>query len=183
METRTTFNRHLKKDVLLILLSVLVAVAVSKNGLLSQVLQVSAEIEFVGALMAGILFTSLFTTPLAIAIFLSLAPEMNFIAMVSVGALGALIGDLFLFGLIRHTFAADMEYLLNRRSYRRYAALLHRRMFRWLIPFVGALIIASPLPDELGIGLMGVSNMKVSTLAAISFVMNAVGIALVSLAA
>jgi len=183
MESKATFKHHLKKDILLILISILVSVAITKSGILSDVLLLSVEIEFIGAFVAGILFTSLFTTPLAVAVFLSLVPEMNFFAVVGIGALGALLGDLFLFGLIRHTFAADMEYLLNRRSYRRYTALLHRRMFRWLLPFIGALIIASPLPDELGIGLMGVSSMKVSTLMGISFTMNAFGIALISLAA
>jgi len=183
METRATFNRHLKKDLLLILVSVLGAIAISKSGLLADVLQVSVEVEFLGAFVAGILFTSLFTTPLAAAIFLALAPEMSTPVLVIVGASGALLGDLFLFGLIRHTFAADVEYLLRSRSHRRYFALFHRRMFRWIIPFVGAIIIASPLPDELGIALMGVSDMKISTLATISFVMNALGIALVSLAA
>ncbi len=183
METKAVFNSHLKKDIFLVLASVLVAVAISKSGLLSELFKVSIEIEFISALLAGVLFTSLFTTPLAIAVFLSLAPEMNPFVLVVVGASGALIGDLILFGLIRHTFTADVEYLLRSRSYRRYTALLHRRMFRWLIPFVGAVIIASPLPDELGIALMGVSNMKVSTLMMISFAMNAFGITLISLAA
>ena len=183
METRATFNRHLKKDLLLILVSVLGAIAISKSGLLADVLQVSVAVEFLGAFVAGLLFTSLFTTPLAAAIFLALAPEMSTPVLVIVGASGALLVDLFLFGLIRHTFAADVEYLLRSRSHRRYFALFHRRMFRWIIPFVGAIIIASPLPDELGIALMGVSDMKISTLATISFVMNALGIALVSLAA
>ena len=183
METRTAFNHHVKKDILFILISVLISILISKSGLLSQTLLFSVEVEFIAALVAGVLFTSLFTTPFAVAIFVALAPEIQPLVLIFLGASGALIGDLFLFGLIRHTFAADVDYLLRSRSYRRYTALLHRRMFRWLIPFVGALIIASPLPDELGIALMGVANMKVSTLMLISFTMNAFGIALVTLAA
>ena len=183
METKKTFKRHLRKDVLLFFISIVVAIAIHKSGILEYILLLSAESEYLGALVAGMLFTSLFTTPLAITIFLSLAPEMNVLALVVTGALGALLGDLILFTLIRHTFTGDVEYLLNQRSYRRYTAVLHRRVFRWVIPFVGALIIASPLPDELGITLMGVSHMNASTLAAISFIMNSLAIASISLIA
>ena len=62
-------------------------------------------------------------------------------------------------------------------KYKRFFAVFHRRMFRWVLPFVGALIIASPFPDEIGLGLMGLSRMRVRDLMIISFVMNAIGIA------
>ncbi|KKW19382.1 MAG: hypothetical protein UY63_C0015G0023, partial [Parcubacteria group bacterium GW2011_GWA2_51_10] len=72
------------------------------------------------------------------------------------------------------------DYLLSTHKYRRFGAIFKRRMFRWAIPFVGALIIASPLPDELGITLMGVSKMRASSLVAISYVMNSLGIAVIA---
>jgi hypothetical protein len=41
---------------------------------------------------------------------------------------------------------------------------------------LGAFIIASPLPDELGLTLMGMSKVRLAVLVPVSFVMNAVGI-------
>src|SRR3989338_4084785 len=109
METRVAFNHHVKKDILFILISVLASILISKSGILAQTLLLSVEIEFIAALVAGVLFTSLFTTPFAVAIFVALAAEMDPFVLILVGASGALIGDLFLFGLIRHTFAADVD--------------------------------------------------------------------------
>ena len=100
-----------------------------------------------------------------------------------VGGLGAVLGDLILFGLVRHSMREDVEHLVSLPRYRRFFAIFHRRMFRWILPFVGALIIASPFPDELGIALMGVTRMKPLTLIGISYVMNAIGIAIIGLAA
>ena len=177
------FHRRLKRDALIIGLSIVAAVYTSKSGAMDAVFLVSPESELIGIFIAGLLFTSLFTTPIAIAMFVSIAPEVNIAVMALLGATGSIIGDLVLFGLIRHTFREDVEHLLSLRKLHRIVAIFHRRMFRWILPFVGALIIASPLPDELGIGLLGVSRMKASTLMLVSYVMNTIGIFLIGLAA
>ncbi len=184
MESKATFKRHLKRDLTLIVLSSLAAILISKSGFFEYLFGFNVQSEYIAAFIAGICFTSFFTTPLAIAMFISIAPEMNLPVMVFIGATGAVLGDLFLFGLIRNTFADDVAYLLGKkRVHSRFAAAFQRRVFRWVLPFVGALIIASPLPDELGITLMGVSTMKVRVLVPISFAMNALGIALIGLLA
>jgi hypothetical protein len=177
------FRYKIAKDLFILGASVIVAIALSKSGLISNVFWVSGQSELIGAFLAGILFTSLFTTPIAIAMFISLSPVLNPVVMALVGACGAVIGDLALFGLIRYTFSRDVEHVLAQSGLKRFTATFHRRMFRWVLPFVGALIIASPLPDELGIGLIGVSRTNVRTLVSISFVMNALGIVLIGLAA
>jgi len=51
--------------------------------------------------------------------------------------------------------------------------------FTWLIPIAGAFIIASPLPDEIGISLMGLSKVKNWHFILITFLLNAIGIFLV----
>lgn len=183
MVSKTTFHRRLKRDAIIIVLSIIAAIYASKSGAVDTVFLVSPESVLIGTFLAGLLFTSLFTTPIAIAMFVSISPETNIVVMALLGAAGSVIGDLLLFGLIRHTFRDDVEHLLSIRKLHRIVAIFHRRMFRWVLPFVGALIIASPLPDELGIGLMGVSRMKASTLIAVSYVMNTIGIFLIGLAA
>ena len=57
------------------------------------------------------------------------------------------------------------------------------KFFRWLTFLVGGLIIASPLPDELGISILGFSKMKVSWFIAISLVFNFIGILLIGVVA
>ena len=45
---------------------------------------------------------------------------------------------------------------------------------------LGAAIIASPLPDEIGLSLMGMSKTRVAVLIPVSFAMNALGICLLA---
>lgn len=184
MLSKKKFRSHVRRDLLLFALSTIAAILLSQMGVLEQLFHLNVKSEYIAAFIAGILFTSFLTTPFAIATFLSLAPEMNVPLMVLIGASGAVFGDLFLFGIIRNTFKEDLDYLVKKEKIgQRFKAVFQRRAFRWIIPFVGALIIASPLPDELGIALMGVSSMRVHVLLPISFAMNALGISLVALIA
>ena len=54
--------------------------------------------------------------------------------------------------------------------------LIHTKYFSWTLPVLGAVIIASPLPDEMGVGLMGISKLKTSQFILLSFVLNSIGI-------
>ena len=87
-----------------------------------------------------------------------------------------MFGDVLLFLFIRDTLATDLKEILRTSSYRRFIAHFHGGALRWISPVIGALIIASPLPDELGIGLMGLSRLKSIYMIPISFAMNFLGI-------
>ncbi len=133
--------------------------------------------------VSGIFFTSLFTTPISIIAFVQIAHTANILSMAFYGALGAVVGDLVLFIFIKDKLAEDVSYLLQARKYKKFLTIFKHRIFRWLTPLVGAIVIASPLPDEVGIAIMGLSKMKVGVLIPISFVMNFIGILLIGLAA
>lgn len=175
------FRNRLMRDALIILMSILIAITLSKSGFLSEFFLVNAESRIVGSFFAGVFFTSFFTSPLAFATFATLAPSMNVLLMALIGGMGAVLGDLVIFGLLRYAFRQDIEHVMSVPRYKRFFAIFHRRMFRWVLPFIGAIFIASPLPNEVGLGLMGVSRMSVRNLIAISFSMNTIGILLIGL--
>ncbi|HEY4478659.1 MAG TPA: hypothetical protein VI775_02350, partial [Candidatus Paceibacterota bacterium] len=52
----------------------------------------------------------------------------------------------------------------------------HFGFLKWLSPLIGAFIIASPLPDELGVALLGMSKIRIAVLIPLSFTMNILGI-------
>ncbi len=54
--------------------------------------------------------------------------------------------------------------------------LFHTPYFAWFIPIIGAVIIASPLPDEIGVSILGISKMKNWKFLLLSFFLNTVGI-------
>ena len=48
--------------------------------------------------------------------------------------------------------------------------------FAWVLPVVGAIVIASPLPDEAGVSMLGLSKIKQWQFFMLAFVLNSVGI-------
>jgi hypothetical protein len=48
-----------------------------------------------------------------------------------------------------------------------------------MLPVIGAIIIASPLPDEVGISLMGLSKISTPKFIFISYILNSIGLFLI----
>jgi hypothetical protein len=93
------------------------------------------------------------------------------------------VGDYIIFVFIRDRISDDVAYFLARTGTPRFFKLFHRKAFRRLLPFVGGLIIASPLPDELGLALLGAAKMRTRNFILLSFCFNTAGILLIGLAA
>jgi len=166
-----------------IVLSVLVAFILVRLGVANKIVSLSTEGKILGSFLSGVFFTSAFTiSPASIAIAL-LSRTTPIFVLAFCGACGAVVGDMILFFLVRDKFAGDLETALHHYHDKKLTRFLHRKFFRWLTPLVGALVIASPLPDELGITMMGVSKIRTWTLVGISFSMNFLGILLVALVA
>lgn len=170
---------RLRRDKALILWSIIIAAALSYYGIFHALIEASMQYLMFANLMAGVMFTSLFTLAPATVAFIELSEVQPLMPIVIAGASGAVLGDLFLYLFVRDTISDDIALMMSRRWRHRLGALLHHRALSWAVPIVGALIIASPLPDELGIALMGLSKTRLVVLLPISFCMNALGIALI----
>lgn len=129
-----------------------------------------------GSFIAGMGFTSLFTLAPASIVLIEIAKVSSPFAAACIGAAGAVVGDLLLFMFVRNSVSDGATMLLNKPMRRRLRYLLHHRLLHWVLPITGAIIIASPLPDELGLALMGFSRMNISVFIPISYVMNFLGI-------
>jgi hypothetical protein len=57
------------------------------------------------------------------------------------------------------------------------------RFCHWLPLFVGGIILASPLPDEVGVSILGVAKMRPSRFMLMSFFFNSIGILVIGLIA
>jgi uncharacterized membrane protein YeaQ/YmgE (transglycosylase-associated protein family) len=128
-------------------------------------------------------FTSVFTTAIATVILGEIAQEQNIFLTAVLGGAGAVIGDFIIFRFMRDHLAGDFDGFLKASKLRRWRLILHRGFFRWLFLFIGAMIIASPLPDELGLAFMGFSKMRTTPFLVTSFVLNTLGILVIGLVA
>jgi len=126
--------------------------------------------------VAGVFFTSIFTTVFATVVFAEIAQDNSLVLTAVFGGAGALLGDYIIFRFVRDTLLEDIRGLLQISHVDRFAEIFRLHLFRFLAPFFGAVIIASPLPDELGVALLGLSEMSSKKFALFSFVLNTVGI-------
>lgn len=173
-------GNHIFQDIGLIALSILIAVILVKTGVLTQLLLTTEKVELIGSFISGAFFTSIFTTAPAMAALGQISLAQGIFATALVGAAGSVIGDLVIFRFVRNRFAEHIEELLQHtHPIRRAHVLFKRRIFRWFTFLVGGLILASPLPDELGIAVLGFSKMRFKYFVALSFAFNFFGILLI----
>ncbi len=177
-------NNFLLQGVAIIVLSIMVAVILVKTGVFINILTSSRELGWLGSFIAGIFFTSVFTTAPAIVTLGEIAQAGSVLSTAFFGAMGAAIGDLIIFRFMRDRFSAHlMELMRHIGGSRRLKAVFKLKLFQWFTFLVGGLIIASPLPDELGISFFAFSKIRSSLFIPISFTFNFFGILLIGLIA
>ena len=163
-------------DVVIIAIGIALTIILSKTGVIDSFIYAFRNYSIFASFLAGIFFTSTFTIAPASVALVRIAEYAPLPSVALWGALGAMFGDLILFFFIRDRFSKDLMQVLNRSTARHILHSFHFGFLKWLSPLLGALIIASPLPDELGLTLLGMSKVKVYVLMPVSFIMNAIGI-------
>lgn len=171
--------KHALRDLLLIFSSIFLAIVLAKLDFVEGVLAFSENIRIAGSFFAGLFFTSLFTTVPAIVVLGEISRQEPIFRVAFLGALGALCGDGLIFYFFRNHVANDLDALIKRTKHRPWGSVLKSRTAGWVSTLAGALIIASPLPDELGIAMMGLSRINFKVFVPVSFSFNFLGIVLI----
>lgn len=169
-------KKPLLRDLIIIGLSILVAVLIKETGVLPPLLLAAQKMKFLGNFLAGMFFVSVFTFAPALVALTEIVKTSSPVVVSFYGAAGALLGDFLIFRFIRDSLSENLLYLIKRKRVDRLSFSLKSRPLGWLGPLVGAIIIASPLPDEIGIALMGFSKLKSSIFVPLSFILNFLGI-------
>ncbi len=135
------------------------------------------DFGYYGTFLAGIFFTYGFTAAPATAVLLILAKEQNILLAGFIAGFGALAGDLIIFNFIRHSFADEIDKLSKEKAITRFNNKIPGLLTKYLILITAGFIIASPLPDEIGVSLLAASS-SISTrlFSIISYTLNTIGI-------
>ncbi len=164
------------KKLLLLLLTFAVAYLIFSEGRSLFIQQLLLQAGYLGTFIAGVLFVYGFTAAPATAILLILAQQQNILLAGLVGGFGALIGDLLIFQFIRHSFSDEIKELSEEPIFKEIQARVPPVIRNYLAPVLGGIIIASPLPDEIGIPLLATTTISARTFAILSFLLNTAGI-------
>ena len=182
--SRIRNHAPLTHDVGIVVLSILVALVLVRTDALVSILTSTQELEFLGSFIAGMFFTSIFTTAPAIVTLGEIAQANNLYLTAILGGLGAVVGDLIIFRFVKDRLSEHLvELVKEERMFRRFRKLFRARLFRWSTFLLGGLVLASPLPDELGVSMLGAAHMSVSRFMLISFTFNSLGILVIGLIA
>jgi len=128
-----------------------------------------------GIFLAGILYTYSFTTSIGALLLIPFALHYppGFVAVI--GGIGSLFGDLTIFSIIKNDLHKEVQRIASSRAMRRLGATPLFRS-RWFRDILGALVIASPIPDEIGIAIMSSAKIDTASFALLSFIADMLGI-------
>lgn len=171
------------KNTAFLLLSLLIFIVFAEEPIVKNTINLIGNFGYIGAFIAGLLFVSIFTVAPAAVLLFFLANSLNpFLVALCAGA-GAVLGDFLIFRFLRDRVFDELKPLFLNHGGNVLVKLFKTPYFAWLLPFVGAIIIASPFPDEIGIGLLGASKLKSWHFILLTYILNTIGIFLVIIAA
>lgn len=178
------WHRYHYKNLTYLTTSFIIALLLLNNDYFRNFLFHLGSLGYFGAFIGGILFVSTFTVSIGMVVLLFLAEKLSPIEIGLIAGIGAVMADMTIFRYIRNkSFTDEIMHFFQFFGGDKISHLVHSKYFSWSLPVIGALIIASPLPDELGVSLMGISKLKTWEFILLSFVLNSIGIFLIISAA
>lgn len=180
---KTEWKHWHYKNTALLILSLVIFFFFAEHPIIKSTISQIGNLGYFGAFLAGILFVSIFTiAPAAVVIFF-LADTLNPVWVAIVAGMGGVLGDFLIYKLFKDRVFAELEPLFLKSGGSIFKRLFKTPHFGWLLPIIGAVIIASPIPDEIGIGFLGGSKLKNWQFLLLTMIVNPIGIFLIILTA
>lgn len=171
------------KNVAFLVISVAALIFLIDSKGVASAINTIGEWGYLGAFLTGILFTSTFTIAPAIILLYSFANILQPMEVALFAGMGAVIGDYLLFRFLKDRVFAELSPLIKKFGGSHIRHLFKTPYFAWLMPLIGGAVIASPLPDELGVGILGLARLKTWQFVVLSFVFNATGVLIITMIA
>lgn len=164
------------KNTTLLVLSLALLFIVSDTDVAHSLIRHIGSYGYLGAFITGVFFVSTFTVAPASIVLFHLSQDLHPILIAVCAGAGAVIGDLIIFRILKDGVFDELSPLFKRFEGSYIATLFKTPYFAWSVPVMGAIIIASPLPDEIGIGLLGLTKVTWWQFVLLAFVLNSTGI-------
>lgn len=149
------------------------------SEIFSNLVKMILPLKFVAEFLAGIFYVSFLTAPISVAVLLVLADINNPILTALLAGAGAAFGDLVIVKFFKEKLSKDVDLVTRELQLKKVNNFLIKWKLDFLTPLLGAVIIASPLPDELGLMLLGASKLTYGQITILTYVLNTAGILLI----
>ena len=162
---------------LVLLLTFFIAYLIFYERNYEPLLDFLSSMTYVETFFLGVLYSYGFTASVATSIFMILAKHQNIYLAAVAGGFGSLFSDLVIFKLIRHSFDDEIEKLSKEKPVLFLKAHTPKGFSRYFLPVLACFIIASPLPDEIGVSLFAaIRTLPTRIFVIVSFSLNTIGI-------
>ncbi len=136
-----------------------------------------------GIFISGLFLSFGFLTAFSIGFFIAVNPQSILFAVI-LGGFGAMIGDLLIFKMIKFSFMDEFHELEKTKAIHEIEKIVNKKkrvlILHYLLYIFAGLILATPLPDELGVAMLaGLTTIKPLKLAIISFLIHSASIFLI----
>lgn len=149
------------------------------TALMAAFFEYMRSLGYIGALIGGVLFVSLFTAPAAMVMLFELGQQYYLPAVVGFATLGAVLGDYIILRFFETRLLHEFYYIMNKLGAKRTLRNMRRKKNRTLMGVAGFAVISSPLPDEIGVSMLGISHLSKIKIILLCTLADALGLAAV----
>ncbi len=165
---------------LLLFTLIIVAYFIFSRPNISQWMKVFNNLGHFGTFISGILTAMGFTAPFGIGLLIKINPNSILIGALIAG-IGATIADLFIFKIIKFSFTDEFKKLEKTKIIHEIETIAkknkHILIKHYLLYIFAGIVIATPLPDEIGVSMLaGLTTIKPMKLAIIGFFLHSIAI-------
>ncbi|MFA7707499.1 MAG: hypothetical protein WCX73_00965 [Candidatus Pacearchaeota archaeon] len=166
---------NIKKWVIF-LLTIIFSVYLYNSKILDSIIVSLGDFQIIGVLIAGMLFVYTFTVAPATALLIISTRTINPLIVAFIGAIGAMIGAIFLYNLFKRYLPKQIGKTINKIELRGFK----KKTLKWVIPLIAAVILATPIPDEVAIALLETNKIDANTFMLFAFICAFIGLLIIT---
>ncbi len=171
------------RNTAMLIVSLVIFFFLAEHPMVDNAIRFIGAFGYLGAFLVGILFVSIFTVAPAGVVLFHLADTLNPLGIALAAGTGGVVGDYLILKYLKDKVFVEIKPLFMNHGGKPLKKLFKTPYFAWSVPIIGAILIMSPFPDEVGLGLMGMSKIKTWQLLALLYLLDVVGIFFIVIAA
>lgn len=172
------------KNIIVFAVGLAISLILFFTGGLSGAVAAIGDLSYVGSLIMGMLYATSLGAGFASVAFVAIGEKFDPLTVAVLGGVGAMIADLAILRFLTSGIMDELKTIFQGRFYfirsERVKRIFKTRTARFFGPLVGFFIIASPLPDELGVLVLASFGVRMGRTIPLFFILNAVGIYLLA---
>jgi len=136
-----------------VILAILIAVTIYFLGFDKVIISQISSLGIYGSIIIGCFYTFGLTTPTAMLLIIEMMNIDNYIIVAILASLGAACVDTFFFIMVKQRLEESTKKILDK---------IRKKIERvnFVFPILGFFVLGSPLPDEIGLALMEITEIK-----------------------